>query len=150
MPLTGEPIVRARDGLRIAVVRKENSGSVQAAPARLLWYGFNKMTSMILPARFLFAAALLTAAAGAPAAPRTPADAPSVSAANLRADENIAQAEDSRDARAKTAADAAREARREYGGKVLSVTREENGRQAYYRVKLLDNGHVRVVRISAD
>lgn len=49
----------------------------------------------------------------------------------------------------KSAAEAARQARREHGGKVLSVTRKGDSDNAHYRVKLLNNGNVRVVRIPA-
>lgn len=45
----------------------------------------------------------------------------------------------------KTAAQAAREARERYGGRVLSVSKSGNG----YRVKLLEDGNVRVVTIPA-
>ncbi len=46
---------------------------------------------------------------------------------------------------------AARSAKRRYGGKVLSVQRvdAENG-TTYYEVKLLSNGTVRVVRMPAN
>lgn len=46
----------------------------------------------------------------------------------------------------KSAAEAVREARERYGGKVLSVTREGD----YYRVKLIHNGNLRIVRIAAN
>ncbi len=47
--------------------------------------------------------------------------------------------------------EAARKAKARYGGKVLSVDlkRSKEG-AAYYRVKLLSEGNVRVVRISAE
>lgn len=45
---------------------------------------------------------------------------------------------------------AAQRARAEHGGKVLSVRlRKPNGRRPFYKVKLLQNGNVRVVRIDA-
>lgn len=48
-----------------------------------------------------------------------------------------------------SAAQAARTARQEYGGKVLGVILEEDAHAPYYRVKLLDGGRVRVVHVSA-
>lgn len=46
-----------------------------------------------------------------------------------------------------SAAEAARNARREYGGKVLSVSRVGSGEHAHYTVKLLSDGNVRIVRM---
>lgn len=48
-----------------------------------------------------------------------------------------------------SAAQAARAARQEYGGKVLGVILEADARAPYYRVKLLDGGRVRVVHVAA-
>lgn len=49
-----------------------------------------------------------------------------------------------------SAQEAARAAQARYGGKVLSVKmKQPPGERPYYRVKLLSNGHVRVVRIDA-
>ena len=46
--------------------------------------------------------------------------------------------------------EAVKRARKRFGGKVLSVRLESPPNAApYYRVKLLSNGHVRVVRIPA-
>lgn len=46
-------------------------------------------------------------------------------------------------------AQAARQARRQYGGRVLNVVLEQGPSGPYYRVKLLDEGRVRVVDIQA-
>lgn len=48
-----------------------------------------------------------------------------------------------------SAAQAARAARREYGGKVLGVILEAQDQSPYYQVKLLSGGQVRVVRVTA-
>lgn len=48
-----------------------------------------------------------------------------------------------------SAAQAARAARHEYGGKVLAVRLEANGKAPYYRVKLLSGGRVQVVHVTA-
>lgn len=48
-----------------------------------------------------------------------------------------------------TAAQAARAARHEYGGKVLGVRLEANDKAPYYRVKLLSGGQVQVVHVTA-
>ena len=46
--------------------------------------------------------------------------------------------------------EAARRAKEEYGGRVLSVDLvDQPGESAYYRVKLISGGTVRVVRIAA-
>lgn len=45
--------------------------------------------------------------------------------------------------------EAARRARHKYGGRVLNVILEQGASGPYYRVKLLDGGRVRVVRINA-
>jgi len=47
-------------------------------------------------------------------------------------------------------AQAAQRARQEYGGKVLSVDLERNGADPQYRVKIIENGNVRVVRVPAN
>ena len=44
---------------------------------------------------------------------------------------------------------AARRAQRRYGGRVLSVALEDGPGGSYYRVKLLDDGRVRVVHVEA-
>jgi|GEM_PF-6426805 len=48
-----------------------------------------------------------------------------------------------------SAAQAARNAHEEYGGRILNVTLNKDNEPPYYRVKLLRNGHVRVVHITA-
>lgn len=48
-----------------------------------------------------------------------------------------------------SAAQAARAARHEYGGKVLSVILAANDDTPYYQVKLLSSGQVRVVHVTA-
>lgn len=48
-----------------------------------------------------------------------------------------------------SAAQAAAQARREYGGRVLDVSLER-GARPHYRVKLLKDGNVRSVRVPAD
>lgn len=45
--------------------------------------------------------------------------------------------------------EAAREAQSRYGGRVLSVQLHGRGKNAYYSVKLLHRGTVRVVRVPA-
>ncbi len=47
-------------------------------------------------------------------------------------------------------AEAAQRARQKHGGKVLSVYLERNGARPQYRVKIIDNGNVRVVRVPAN
>lgn len=47
-------------------------------------------------------------------------------------------------------AQAAQRAREQHGGKVLSVDLERNGARPQYRVKIIENGNVRVVRVPAD
>ena len=50
-----------------------------------------------------------------------------------------------------TADQAARKAREQYGGRVLSVRLEEpQGQSPFYRVKLISDGNVRVVEIPAE
>lgn len=50
-----------------------------------------------------------------------------------------------------TSEDAARIAQQEHGGKVLGVElREPNDRPPFYRVKLLQKGKVRIVRVRAN
>lgn len=102
--------------------------------------------------RWLAAAVLMTAAATVSAGP-----AGLVPSAALEAvlpgltSEQLAQSnliprlgnERNRDRSDKTPAEAAREARERYGGKVLAVSRDGDG----YRVKLIKQGNVRVVRI---
>lgn len=46
-----------------------------------------------------------------------------------------------------TAAEAARKARRQFGGKVLSVSQAGSGQDVHFNVRLLKDGNVRVVRI---
>lgn len=48
-----------------------------------------------------------------------------------------------------TAAQAARAARHEYGGRILGVQLEDSAQAPYYRVKLLNGGRVLVVHITA-
>lgn len=48
-----------------------------------------------------------------------------------------------------TAAQAARAARHEFGGKVLGVMLEANSKTPYYRVRLISRGEVHIVRINA-
>lgn len=48
-----------------------------------------------------------------------------------------------------TAAQAARAARHEYGGKVLGVQLEANTKAPYYRVRLISSGRVHVVSVNA-
>lgn len=47
-------------------------------------------------------------------------------------------------------AEAAQQAREQHGGKVLSVDLERGGSDPQYRVKIIDNGNVRVVRVPAN
>lgn len=47
-------------------------------------------------------------------------------------------------------AQAAARARQRYGGRVLDVTLERRGTRPHYRVKLLEDGNVRSVRVPAD
>ena len=47
-------------------------------------------------------------------------------------------------------AQAAALAREQYGGKVLSVNLERHGARPQYRVKIIENGNVRVVRVPAN
>lgn len=47
-------------------------------------------------------------------------------------------------------AEAAQQAREQHGGKVLSVDLERGGSAPQYRVKIIDNGNVRVVRVPAN
>lgn len=46
-----------------------------------------------------------------------------------------------------SAAEAVRQAREAYGGKVLSVTQVGTGANAHYRIMLLSDGNVHIVRI---
>lgn len=48
-----------------------------------------------------------------------------------------------------TAAQAARAARLEYGGRILAVILVTDAESPYYRIKLLGNGQLRVVRVTA-
>jgi len=48
-----------------------------------------------------------------------------------------------------SASQAARVARRQYGGKVLAVILDADTKAPYYRVKLLSAGRVRVVHVTA-
>lgn len=48
-----------------------------------------------------------------------------------------------------SASQAARAARRKYGGKVLSVMLDTDAKAPYYRIKLLSAGQVRVVHVMA-
>jgi len=48
-----------------------------------------------------------------------------------------------------SADEAARRAREKYGGKVLSVTLVNEGANPFYKVKLISDGTVRVVRVAA-
>lgn len=115
--------------------------------------------SNMTPKRSIMAAALLATVAATPAV-GSPAVAEAVSpalSAGVRADTGgldtagrsglVHRVDNERGGSGKSPAEAAREARREHGGKVLSVSREGGGKQAHYRVKLIDNGNVRVVRI---
>ena len=49
-----------------------------------------------------------------------------------------------------SADEAAGRAQSMYGGRVLSVSPESDGDRRFYRVKLLSDGRVRVVRIDSD
>ncbi|MDN5781820.1 MAG: hypothetical protein L0H23_07325, partial [Luteimonas sp.] len=48
-----------------------------------------------------------------------------------------------------TAAQAARAARHEYGGKVLGVQLEDDPEKPYYRVRLISRGRIHVVSVNA-
>lgn len=92
----------------------------------------------------LLASLMLMAASAAYSAPRVVgllSDVPLLSALQL----DVAQKSTSNAPRI-SPAQAAHKARQRYGGKVLSVDLQSSG---YYRVKLIDNGNVRVVRIAA-
>lgn len=102
--------------------------------------------------RWLAAAVLMTAAATASAGPAgllpsVALDAllPGVAGDRLAQSNLIPRLGDdrSRGRPDKTPAEAAREARERYGGKVLAVNRDGDG----YRVKLIKQGNIRVVRI---
>ncbi|MEQ8797906.1 MAG: hypothetical protein RLO53_13105 [Salinisphaeraceae bacterium] len=102
--------------------------------------------------RWLAAAVLMTAAASVSAGPAglLPSVAldkllPGVAGDRLAQSNLIPRLGDdrSRSRPDKTPAEAAREARERYGGKVLAVNRDGDG----YRVKLIKQGNVRVVRI---
>lgn len=65
------------------------------------------------------------------------------------------QADFARPAKANTPArispaEAAQQAREQHGGKVLSVDLERGDSAPQYRVKIIDNGNVRVVRVPAN
>lgn len=102
------------------------------------------------PAYRVAAALLVGLALGLSAGPIAAAEADAQSAAQSTRSNSARHAQPTDSDVDISAAQAGHAARKQYGGKVLSVTLETGSSAKYYRVKLLSGGQVRVVRISAD